>query len=233
VSSITANTSRGGAAGSAASRRRPPRLQVVAAAGLLAGMLAMALTLSEGPVTLARVSTTQHTYLGSDTHTTIACQSGEVLPRQTTAIRLRIFAYLGPRVTVHVLDAGHAIASGEHGAGWTGGVVSVPVRPLPTTRTGVKLCFALFLNGIEPGELVGEATTGPQAAQVRQGSVPGRVRVEYLRPGDSSWWSLALSVARRMGIGHAWSGTWLALLAGALMGGVMLVCARLMLRELR
>src|SRR6202043_813748 len=54
-------------------------------------------------------------------------------------------------------------------------------------------------------------------------------RVEYLRPGHSSWWSLASSVARRMGLGHAAAGTWIVFLLIALMITVVTLASRLIL----
>jgi hypothetical protein len=207
-------------------------VRLVLVVGALAGVAVVGFVLSRAPATVARVSTAVHEPVETTRQRVVACQPDEVLPRGTTAIRLRLFAFLGPRVTVDVLAQGRVIAHGEHGSGWTGGVVTVPVHPLPVTVSGAEVCFTLALNGDEAGELVGEKTTAGRAARGSDGSLPGRVRLEYLRPGSSSWWSLALSVARRMGLGHAWGGTWIAVLVLVLMGGVALLCARLVLREL-
>jgi hypothetical protein len=208
-------------------------VKIVLAGWLLLGITAAGITLSGSPLVLAATNTPEQSFIADDTQTTAACQPGETLPRTTSAIRLRVFAYLGPRVTVNVLWAGHTITHGERAAGWTAGAVTIPVKPLPHTRPGVKLCYAFYFNGDETGQLVGEQTTGPQAAQVQNGTVPGRIRVEYMRPGSSSWWSLALTIARHMGLGHAWSGTWCVLPLAALMTCVALTCARLILHELK
>lgn len=96
----------------------------------------------------------------------------------------------------------------------------------------MDLCFAFFVNGEESLQLVGEPAGAALAARSAAGPLPGRVVAEYLRPSRSSWWSLAPSVARRMGLGHAPSGTWSALLVLALMAAVVLVCSRVILREL-
>jgi hypothetical protein len=111
--------------------------------------------------------------------------------------------------------------------------VTIPVNPRRFTTFGATLCFTLFLSGDEASELVGEQTTRAVAARDGASPLRGRVRVEYLRPSRSSWWSLALPVARRMGLGHAGSGTWSALLVATLMVGITLACARVILRELR
>ncbi len=55
------------------------------------------------------------------------------------------------------------------------------------------------------------------------------LRIEYLRPGPGSWWSLASAVARRMGLGRAPSGTWVALLPLALMSVAVALAAWLVL----
>jgi len=199
---------------------------------VLVGVAAIGVTLAASPLALARVSTPSHEPIGTTRRKLVACQANEVLPRETSAIRLRVFALLGPRVTVSVLADGKVIAHGVRGSGWTGGVVTVPVRPLAATRSGVELCFALFLDGDESGELVGEKTAPALAAQSPDGPLAGRVRVEDLRPGPSSWWSLAPSVARRMGLGHAWGGSWSAVLVLCLMAGVAVLCGRLVLGEL-
>jgi hypothetical protein len=199
---------------------------------LLVGAAAIAVTLSKSPLTIAAVNTTATASLGKTSRTTAVCQSGETLPPGTTAIRLRVFAFLGPRVTVEVSSHGHVIAHGERGSGWTSGAVTVPVKPLARTSPGVELCFTFFTDGNEEDWYVGEASTAAHAP--RGGRVPhGRVRVEYMRPGGSSWWSLARMVARRMGLGRAWPGAWNALLVLALMAGVTVLCSLAILRQLR
>lgn len=208
------------------------RPRVLLGVGLLLGVVLIALTLTQAPTTVARVNTPQGTLVTETQQKLSACQPGEVLPRGTSAIRLRTYAFLGPRVTVSVLAHGHVIAHGERGSGWTGGVVTVPVNRLSTARSGVELCFTLFGNGNESIQLVGEPTTGALAASGPGGTLPGRVRVEYLRSSGASWWSLVPEVARRMGLGHAAAGTWSVLLVLVLMGCLVALCSRLILREL-
>jgi hypothetical protein len=201
--------------------------------GLILGAAAIGITLFEAPLTVARVNTAKRSLLGATEEKIDACQSHEVLPRGTSAIRLHVYASLGPRVTVAVLEQGRVIAHGEQRSGWTGYVVTVPVKPLSSARRGVTLCFVLFLNGNETAAPMGETTTLARAANGYQTTLTGRVAVEYLRPARSSWWSLALPVARRMGLDRAWNGAWGALVVIVLMGGLVLLCSRLVLRELR
>lgn len=207
------------------------RLKIALATGLVVGVAATGVTLSQSPDVVAGVSTATQRYIGGTTRATSVCQAGELLPRDVSAIRLRVFAFLGPRVTVRVRSHGHVIAGGERGSGWTGGVVTVPVKPLPKPTSGATLCFTLFVNGDEHDEFGGNPQTGALAARAPDHVLHGRVRVEYMCPGESSWWSLARAVARRMNLGRGWPGVLSVPLALVLMGSVLVLCARLLLRD--
>lgn len=208
------------------------RVAVAFGGGLVVIVAVLAITLSHAPITVAGTNSAKPTPLGPVTQKGGSCQLHETLPGGTSAIRLRIFASAGPRVQVNILSARHVITRGERGSGWTGGAVTVPLTPLRSTKANVSICWVLFLNGVESADLVGEKTLFASAA----GQPPvqaARLVVEYLKPGPSSWWSILPQVARRMGLGHAPSGTWVVFLILALMGSVLLVCSRLVLRELR
>ena len=193
----------------------------------------MAFALAQSPVTVARTNTPVRSFVTATKNELSACQSGETLPSGTSAIRLSIETFVGPRVTVEVRERARLIASGERGSGWTAGVVTVPVKPLDTTRASVELCYAVHLNGFETGIFIGEPTTGALAARTSQGSLPGRIAVEYLRSNRSSWSSLIGTVARRMSLGRAWPGEWSVFMVLLLMIGVGALCSRAILRELR
>ncbi len=208
-------------------------LKITLGIGLLLGVAAVGVTLAQSPLTVTRVNVADHAVLGIARRTLDVCQSNEALPAGTSAIRLRVEAFYGPRVAVEVLAGEQAVAHGERGSGWTGGAVTIPVSPLATARSGVDLCFALYLGGEESCLLVGQPMTGALAARSGDEPLPGRVGVEYLRSGRTSWWSLAPAVARRMGLGHALTGVWDALLALTLTSAVALLCAGLILRRLQ
>ena len=59
------------------------------------------------------------------------------------------------------------------------------------------------------------------------------LRFEYLRPGSSSWWSLASSVAHRMGLGRSPAGTWIVFFLIAIMIAVAALASLMVLREMR
>jgi hypothetical protein len=208
-------------------------LKITLVIWLLAGAGALAFVLSRGPLSIARANTVEHSTIATVTQRAEVCQADETLPRGVSAIRLRTYAFLGPRVTVTLSSAGRVIASGERASGWTGGVVTVPLSPPSEQRSGVDLCFALFLDGDESVELSGERAGAGLAAQSSSGALPGRVSVEYLRAGRSSWWSLVPQLARRMGIGHAPAGTWSAVLAAALSAAVIVISVGAVVRGLQ
>lgn len=208
------------------------RLKVALGTGLVVGAVALGVTLSGSPLAVARVNTATLTGLGNIHQPLAACQSDEVLPRGSTAIRLRIFGFSGPRVTAAVLEHGRVIAHGERGAGWSGGAVTVPIEPLSTTISGVELCYGVYGNADESDGLVGEVGAHGDAAFTSSGSLLGRLRVEYMRPRVSSWWSLATAVAHRLGLGRAASGSWWAVVAIALMGFVVVLCSWQIMRGL-
>jgi len=205
--------------------------KVTLAAGLVLIAAAVLGTLAQAPLTLALVNTPGHEEIGSLGERRTICQDGEILPQGTAAIRLRIFSELGPRVLVNVLQRGRSLTRGTQSSGWTGGAVTVPVTPLEREHDGVTLCFTLLLNGHEVATVSGSPATQLRTAHGRI-TLPGRVRLEYLRAGVGSWWSRALEVARRMGLGHAGSGTWSVLVAALLLCSVVALCACLALREL-
>ena len=162
-----------------------------------------------------------------------ACQTHEALPQGASAVRVSLYAGLGPRVTVKVLSGGRVLTSGVRGAGWRGESPTVPLRPVRQGASNVTLCFALgqtaeavYLDGV--GSSASDAVTS-------EGGQPlgGRMRIDYLKPGSRSWLSLAPSVARRAGLGHWPSGTWVTLFAVMLIAAVVAGALWLLVSELR
>jgi hypothetical protein len=207
-------------------------MKITLAIGFALIVAGIVFALSRAPLSVARVNTRAEQPLGTIDKRTELCQEGERLPAGTTAIRLRAFSYTGQRVTVRALEGPTVIAHGERGPGWSGAVVTVPVAPLTSARA-VKLCFTLFIEDGEADNLAGEPDETAQTTLSTGGRLQGRVGIEYLRPGRSSWLSLAPDVAKRMGFGNAGSGLWNVVLAIALMAGVGLLTARMILRAQR
>jgi hypothetical protein len=173
------------------------------------------------------------------------CQANEVLPAGVSGIRLWMLAIYGAQVHVAAFSGSQVLTEGSRGADWTGQTVTVPVKPVAHTTSHVKLCFAVepnsepivFRGALAPpretAEVLKGATLTPAVAAVNtERPLVGRIGVEYLAAGQSSWWSRVTSVAKHMGLGRAYSGTWIALLVAALMAAVGALALRLTLREL-
>ena len=162
-----------------------------------------------------------------------ACQAGEAMPAGTTAIRLTLVAAAGPRVSrQRARPVARVLTSGVTASGWTSGAVTVPVKALPHAVAPVRICFKLGPS-VEIVQLGGVRTSASTAAHNFSGApLPGRFTVEYMRAGGSSWWSLAKTVARHMGLGRAPSGTWIALLVLLSMGTAIATGSWLIVKEL-
>jgi hypothetical protein len=202
------------------------RVRLVLAAGLALTAIAIGIVLAPAPLKVVGTNGIQAKPIAFIHHSETRCQGGGTLPQGTTAIRVSLSANLGPRVSLQVLSGAAVVAEGEREAGWgEDETVTVPVGRVPRRIPGTRIC----------------TTIGPlseflqiNGARVQTSAAGGHtisLRMEYLRPGPRSWLSLASSVARHMGIGHAPSGTWVAFLALALMLTAATLTSRLILRE--
>jgi hypothetical protein len=210
------------------------RVTIALAAGLTLLVVGLCVTLAHSPVIVARTNGPdfKEESIAFTRYGATYCQANELLPQGTSAIRLSLSSFTGPRVSVLVSAGGHPIASGERGSGWTSRVVTVPVRPLPRAAPGVTVCASFRVND-EAVTVFGKPTPATIAAHSGGRALPGRMWIEYLRPGRRSWASLAGSTAHHMGLGRAVAGTWIVWLALALMAAVAAIASRLLLRELR
>jgi hypothetical protein len=175
-----------------------------------------------GEETVLRSTTAKHVHI---------CQGDETLPRGTRFVRSSIEAYTGSRLEVQALQGSRVITSGELGAGWGGRGVAIPVSAVDRTFSGVTVCFSsrsidepLAIYGVPAGRQ-------PEASSSESAPVGGRMRIAYLGSGHSSWLSLVPSIARHMGLGHAWSGTWVAPFVVMLMLAATALAARVILKE--
>ncbi len=158
------------------------------------------------------------------------CQAAETLPRDTSAIRVALKSLVGPRVTIEAMAHGRVLARGTRAAGWSGRAVSIPLSRRDAAAAVVTICLTLPPSGT--AELAGVHTAAARAARMGGAPALGRFRIEYLTPGHSSWWSLATAVARRMGLGHFWPGSWIAPFLLALMLATASLGTWLLTREL-
>ncbi|HTU77357.1 MAG TPA: hypothetical protein VMF09_01200 [Solirubrobacteraceae bacterium] len=209
------------------------RVRIALAAGLALLAIALGLTLARSPAVVARKSDTPVTEDRLAVTATSAryCQSEEQLPAGASAIRLSLAADTGPRVDVSVSSGGRTLTSGTQGAGWTGRVVTVPVRPLARTVGAVTVCASVRPR-FEQVLVFGVPAAPALAARDGRQTLPGRMTIEYLRRGSRSWASLAPSIARRLGLGRTAAGTWNALLAVELLVAIGVLASMLVLKEL-
>jgi hypothetical protein len=211
---------------------RPVKLALAAGLALLA--VAILVTLSRSPASVAQTNETPGHPAGviaSTTEGASYCQGREALPPGTSALRVWLDAAFGPRVRVTVSARGQQLTSGEQGSGWTGGSVAIPVRPLSQAISGATVCVSFPLHD---ETLVIQGSPAAPANAARDGSqpLPGRIAIEYLRPGGRSWASMAGAIARRMGFGRAAAGTWIAFLALALLAAIAAITTAAVLRDI-
>lgn len=155
------------------------------------------------------------------------CQTDELVPAGTAAVRLLIGTYgrLGPPLDVLLRppgdDAAPAVTEGRLRRGWTQGHVTVPVRRVDRA-TPATIC----VQASSPHKI---AIAGVPAPQRRAGKA---IRVEYLRAGTESYVSLMPTIADRYGRGKSrWEGSWALVLTGLLILTSLLLAARRMLAE--
>ncbi len=208
------------------------RIKVALGAGLTLIAIAFAVTLSHAPASTVKQSVPPENKLVSTVFDASACQSGETLPRDTSAIRLGLFADDSPVVSVQVYSGLQRIAAGQLGRGWEGEGATVPVNEIPHAVSPVKVCFELR-HVIGEIHMLGVASSKAEATVSEGKPLSGRISIEYLQHGHRSWWSLATSVMRRMGLGHAASGAWDALFVIVLTGTVLTLASWLVVKELR
>lgn len=209
------------------------RARVALASGLSLMILALGVTLTRSPPSVARSDRTPLegtiAYMNSGSR---ACQAHEPLPNDVTAVRFSLYAGIGPRVDVDVLSNGRSIAHGVRGAGWRGESPTVHLATASSGAFDAKLCFALGSSGERVGLDGSPAKPGEGVISQSGHSLGVKLRVEYLRSGDRSWFSLASVVARRVGLGRWAAGTWVAVLVLMLVVALVIGTAWLTAREL-
>lgn len=210
------------------------RVTVALTGGLTLLAVAVGVTLVQSPMVVARNNGTPLTEdrIATTRQPVTYCQTHEMLPAGTSAIRLALAANTGPRVTATVSTGKLVVATGTQGPGWTGRVVTVPLRPLAHAVPEATVCASVRTRH-ESILLFGKAAPPAIAAHVGRKALSGRMSIEYLRPGSRSWASMIPSTARRLGLGRAFPGTWNALLVLELVATMTVTASVLVVKELR
>ena len=203
---------------------------VTFAVGLVSIAVALVALLARSPLVVAgtnSISAGEYIELNGNFS---KCQAAGTIPQGTSAIRVAVEGiYFAPAVTVRVLSGAHVLREGRQVAG--GG--PIPTATVPLARFAQQVDNASICTSV-----------GPTFQRVRFAGVPDHapghnprshelLRVEYLRAGSHSWWSLVRSIARHIGLGHAPSGTWPVLAVIALMLALVILTTRLTLKELQ
>jgi hypothetical protein len=205
------------------------RARIALAAGFALFALALVLVLLDSPPEVAGTNGVPALsavgYLAGGAK---GCQQGGTIPRGTSAVRLSFGSNVGPSVAVRAYSNSSLVTEGSRPSGW--GItetVTVPVKTVAETAPNSELCITLG-PVTEPVEVHGAALSarGPNGTVKRL----ERFRIEYLRQAGGSWWSRISTVARRLGLGHAPSGTWVAVLELLLMLAAAAIAVRLVLR---
>jgi hypothetical protein len=149
-----------------------------------------------------------------------ACQEGELLPADTSAVRVTLGAYdkPGPAIAVGFTGPhGEPLSSGGLPAGWKQGVVRIPITHVSRASEGVHVCLrdagpgAIAIAGTDPDPGLHMVVAGK--------TVEERLRYDYLRPGSETWLQLAPVIAHRTTLAKsglirhwAWAGALLLML---------------------
>ena len=138
------------------------------------------------------------------------CQSGERIPTGTAAIRVTFAGSsraAAPRLDVGLVQGEAVIARGGDARWDSGRSLVVPLQRAVPRDTEGTLCIAFGRTRPRMQWLaMGVPTVPGDGATLDGNDLQGRVHVEYLAADRASWWSLAGTVARRIELGHAWSG---------------------------
>jgi hypothetical protein len=225
------------------------KVAITLAVGVVLIGAASAVALTRSPPRVARVGVptgdTQDTPLGQILGDAVICQAGETLPANVSGIRIGLWAFLGARMHVRIYSGSRILTEGSRGPNWTSTSVTVPVKPLAHKISGVTVCIGVGPNSqplLPLGASTPESesavatldthTPTPAAAARSHAVLGGKIGLEYLSAGQGSWWSRISSVAKHMGLGRSYSGTWIVFLVAALMAAVGVLAVRLTLREI-
>jgi hypothetical protein len=144
------------------------------------------------------------------------CQDGERIPAGTAAVMATIVPSARRRaaMSVEIATGGATVASGT-ASRWQDNAAVVTLRRVVAADVAGRVCLEIRTRG-EEVTLVG-ASAGEGTDAVADGErLGGRVRFEYLRSGEETWWAFAPTIVERIGRGHAWSGSSVALAAALL-----------------
>ncbi|HEX7292409.1 MAG TPA: hypothetical protein VF250_14915 [Conexibacter sp.] len=206
--------------------RPPAPARAVLAFGLLAFVAGLFAVLSQRAQRLAGTNdVSATTVLTQRVDSLRICQADELLPADADVVRIAMQPATpdgGPplRITWHDPD-GRVLAHGSLSAGWRAPAPPVPLRRAIAIASDVRGRLCLVFGRAGEAVLLGDTSAAAQGGMASPRGLDGRIRVEYLRAGRETWWSVAPAVTARMGRGRAFDGAWAALLVVLLAIGVV------------
>ena len=132
-----------------------------------------------------------------------ACQDGELLPADTSAVRLTIGTYGLPGPPLQVTFTGPHGEAAELGVGSPAagarGSCGIPIAHVchAHRRRRVPACAT---SGPQRIALAGDLPDPGYDMQVAGHAVEGRLRYDYLRPGSESWLELLPAIVHRLSL---------------------------------
>ena len=196
------------------------QVPVTVLTGLIAIGVALLVVLLQAPDrVLSSNSVFVSRELSSFRKPTTVCQPAERIPAATSAIRVSLgaLAHPGPAISSVIVSDGQIVTKGHRGAGWVGGAVAVPLQHILGAPATGTICFKLGFTAI-PLEVAGGARSRAPPASANGDPLGG-------------WLSLAENVARRLGLGHSPSDTWIVLAIIAMAATAIALGAWLLIRE--
>ncbi len=160
------------------------------------------------------------------------CQGEERIPAGTAGLRMALVPGSEPHAAISAsvgTEAGTVATASD--VRWDGDSIVATLRPRIRSDVAGQVCAQIRTRtrGGEVG-VFGRPAEAPLSATADGVPIQGRMRVEYLQPRAESWWAFAPTVIRRIGLGHAWTGSSTALAAAFLMAISILLAAWLLVR---
>ena len=131
------------------------------------------------------------------------CQPGELLPADTAALRIDADPRGAAGLPLQARLGGPSVATSEGrlAPGWSRGLVRIPLARLARESLG----RSLPAQRRRPDHRLRRRTprAGLSRSTVAGQMFPGRLRIEYLRPGRESWLALTPTIVHRFSLGKS------------------------------
>ena len=153
------------------------------------------------------------------------CQAEALVPKGTAVLRLFALRFRprseGGPVRITIERAGRVLATAHLPPGLSG--VTSPRTPIARIRRDTSATVCFLNQGASTAQFAGNLTPVVGGNNPSGARLPDVVRIDYIRPGRETWWSLAPVVAERFGLAKAsFVGSWTLY---AVLGAFALLCA--------